>query len=135
MSIELKVKANSLAAEARIIRKIEKKLKENFHKASNETQAEFRNDHVNRFNNLHNHKTASVRKAARSTHLARMYIKGLFYSKVEAVSYERPDYISIAKMVRQYGGEEFDNITRESIVPWAKCNPDERNKNKCHAVQ
>lgn len=71
MSLELKVKAKSLADEARTIRKEERKLIAAGKGATWERA------------NLYEHRVGVVRREARATHLARAYLSGLRYRQVE----------------------------------------------------
>ncbi len=91
MSVFLKVKAKSLAAEAAIIRIEERKqLKRPLEKR--------------RFYDLlRDHRIKVVRSAARDTHLARMYLKGRDYRAVERTARETPDVDAIMRMVWMYG--------------------------------
>lgn len=103
MSIELKIKAATLAAEARIIRRWENAIrrekqrqKEKFGAADQKT-----ND---KFVNIHNHRTGLVRNAARSTHLARMFLKGTPYKAAEKFvrGAGEPRWDEILKMAKRY---------------------------------
>lgn len=93
MSIELKIKAKHLAAEAKIIRAEERKAKESGDTAQ--------------LQSLHDHRLHTVRPAARSTHLARAFIKGVPYKVVEQTCRTQPYAAEIRKMVSQYGSPEF----------------------------
>lgn len=83
MSVELRVKEKSLAAEAKIIRQEEIKAKKSAtwcrkHQMSGEAE---------RFNktreSLHEHRIEVVRFECRATNLARAYIKGTPYRSIE----------------------------------------------------
>lgn len=95
MSIELKIKAKHLALEPAIIRKEEQKLKKQFqwfkqkHQITDvslwaiyDKHPELYKLHSKRYS-LENHRKTVVRNASRATHLARAYIAGMPYSKVE----------------------------------------------------
>lgn len=95
MSIELKIKAKHLALEPAIIRKEEQKLKKQFrwfkqkHQITDvslwtiyDKHPELYKLHSKRYS-LENHRKTVVRNASRATHLARAYIAGMLYSRVE----------------------------------------------------
>ncbi len=125
MSIELKIKALSLGYEAKQIRRFERKLKamrnyrvkldngkpldagvtldraaQVFDGANEEGYRAWGNA---KLVSLHNHRTDVVRKAARSTHLARMFLKGTPYKAAEAKARTEPNWEAIIKMAIQYG--------------------------------
>lgn len=81
----LRIKVNSLAAEARIIRRAERK-----------AWGELRNE-------LTLHRRGVVRVAARETHLALGLIKGRTIQQMERKAFRPPDWKAVEKMVRKYG--------------------------------
>lgn len=89
-SPELKVKALSLAAEARIIRQ--------------QTRKSVQHKDFDAANRLHLHRVGIVRSVARDTHLARAYLKGMPYQRVEQKAHTTPNLKAIATMVSKYGG-------------------------------
>lgn len=96
MSVELKIKAKSLADEARTIRAEELKLKAKGLGPSAEYQS------------LHLHRTRDVRREARLTHLARAYLRKMPYPCVErSVRAQNllteSDHKRIAAMASKYG--------------------------------
>ena len=103
MSIELKIKAKSLAAEALLIRREERKQlgHARWSKAAGNQQ-----DAATAYwtyQRLHNHRKHEVRNEARWTHLARAFIKGLPYSAVETKPTRRPvDVSAVSRMVKAY---------------------------------
>jgi hypothetical protein len=86
MSIELKVKVKSLAAEAKIIRLEERRASTPEARAS-----------------LHQHRVGIVRLAARNTLLAYGYLRGRSYRQIEASCKRPPDWSAVEKMVMKYG--------------------------------
>lgn len=118
MSIELKVKFKTLSEESRIIKKEENKQKKIFRKIG--LGYDHYNDHFNEFENLYSHRISVVRKEARATHLARAYLKGLPYNKVEQSThcYDYGLDKKISDMVLKYGGNELHNTTASTIVDW-----------------
>lgn len=120
--IKLKIKAKSLAEEARIIRKEEHKLKElPFSKRSEVLKYQFGGEYTHCFlDDIKFHRRWHVRNEARATQLAIAYIKGKAYSSIEKVctnSTMRDFYIvpKVLKMVQTYGNKE---ITVNQIREW-----------------
>ena len=92
MSIELKIKAKTLAAEAIIIRLEKRKAK-----ARRKTKL---------VEKLTEHSRTIVRKEARSTHLARGFLSGTEYTQIERkTKFHKPgpDWNSVERMIRSYG--------------------------------
>lgn len=97
MHIEyLTVKRKTLAAEARIIRKMAQKAK----KRKNGELAM----------RLNEHRTDMVRKAARTAHLSHAFIKGMEYRRVERIARTEPDLHEINRLVSKYGKPEQRNM-------------------------
>lgn len=125
MSIELKIKAKTLAEEARIIRLEKKKLKARARKAAKHNYTKHANRQWNQLNLLHVHDINTVRLEARATHLARAYIKDTPYLKVEQ-SCKQPTYRNTyvipkaARMIQKY----HDNkVTTEHVNNWINKSP------------
>lgn len=133
MSFELKIRAKHLAAESKIIRFEEhktkakiKKLKERSKKTDSEEIRKWKAEQGFKLASLQEHRKTVVRPAARRTHLARAYLKGLAYKDVEQkltskppLAYEGYDYIGrnvkqIAESVTRYGKK----TTPEEIRSW-----------------
>ena len=90
MSFELKVKAAALAAEAVIIRRLEKRRARAasrhatwLAKDTSRTPELYPNAAGTERQRLYEHRTKVVRPQARATHLARMFIKEVDYARVE----------------------------------------------------
>lgn len=82
---KLKVKAKSLAEEAKIIRREEQKMLKNHQKYHDHTKCDRWNiGECDWYGSLHWHRTWDVRQEARATHLARAFLMGKDYSTVEA---------------------------------------------------
>lgn len=108
--IKLKVKAKSLAAEAKIIKKEELKLLKVPAGSKYAISEAFLTDH----------RKWDVRNEARSTHLTIAYLKGKKYKQVELSCKEiekRDLYIvkRILAMVQKYGDKK---TTRDQILNW-----------------
>lgn len=95
MSIFLKIKLKSLAAEARIIRAQELKTKRPYD-ALRES--------------LHHHRIEVVRRECRATHLAYSLIRGRAYLDVERAGSSAPDWKRVTEMVKKYGsGQDVES--------------------------
>lgn len=113
MSIELKVKAKSLADEARIIRAEELKLKP-------VTVANW-----SIYDSLHRHRVGVVRDEARMTHLARAFLRGMPYARVEYRVREQNvlneyDFKRIAAMISKYGRDVHPEFDWKVIKGWTE---------------
>lgn len=121
MSTELKIKAKHLALEPAIIRKEEQKILKRIRSGRvNDTTPLLR-----KYNELHLHRKWNVRNEARATELARAFLAGKEYKKVEQKrkpenEYKFKNYIvpRIAAMVQKYG--TASKVTDQQIIDWAK---------------
>ncbi len=104
MSIELKIKSKVLAAEAKIIA-----LEESRAKKRGKTEL---------LTELHQHRIEVVRKAARTTHLARGFMRGLRYRQIEKKTRKSvPNRTEVLKLLERYGNPNFRTETsREERV-------------------
>lgn len=84
--VYLKVKVKSLAEEAKIIRKEEKRAKRLSIRIG-----------------LHDHRVGIVRYEARHANLAYSFLKGRSYAEIEGGAKEAPDWNKVRKMVEKYG--------------------------------
>ena len=127
MSIELKIKAKHLALEPAIIRKEEQKLKKQFqwfkqkHQITDvslwviyDKHPELYKLHSKRYS-LENHRKTVVRNASRATHLARAYIAGMPYSRVEKKCKDETVLNAIIlpevfRMVAKYGNKPIHKV-------------------------
>lgn len=97
-SVFLKVKIKSLAEEARIIRREERKAKE----------AELKNS-------LHNHRVRAVRAESRATQIAYGFLRGRTFRQVESNSHKPIDWTRVKSMVGRYGdARAFDAWAKEA---------------------
>lgn len=132
MSIMLKVKENSLAAEARIIRRLERRrnrctncakwrrdhiteVQELQGPNAGQTKAflvceegglQFNGERPKSYNQLRNHRRFVVRVEARATHLARAFLKGQSYVQVEQDARRQPSWRAIDLMLSKYATME-----------------------------
>lgn len=86
----LKIKIKSLAAEARIIRKEEKK-----------TFGTLRNE-------LHDHRVKDVRWVARHAHIAYGLIRGRAYERMEQKAKHEPNWKEVERLCKKYGPKGFN---------------------------
>lgn len=149
MSVELKVKSKHLSEEARIIKFEERKQLKQYQWALNKWHAAGNNDMYPRWDDkafntylsLNNHRKYDVRNENRATFLARAYIAGVPYSKVEQKRKpENESYFQILilprvwTMIAKYGRKESDDwiwdrqkgryeataVLKQKIQQWAK---------------
>lgn len=107
MNIYLKVKIASLAAEARIIRKLAAKRRQ-------------KNDPVRL--SLHDHRKGIVRSTARASQLAYAFLRGKDYLKVEGTALSQPDWSAVGGMVERFGvGTAAERAERTAVFQqWKK---------------
>lgn len=119
--IYLKIKAKSLAEEARMIRKEEQKLKQiPFYKRKIMTKYNWGWLTEDPVTGLAEHRKWDVRNEARATHIARTYIAGHEYRRAEKKCNDfwfREVYIlpRVVKLIEKYGEKK---ITREEVKRW-----------------
>lgn len=121
MSIELKIKSKHLSEEARIIRHEEHKLLKQYQWGLTNHKNEGHNDMYPRWNDkafmsycsINHHRKWDVRNENRATYLARAYIAGVPYSKVERTRRIDKEHIfrlyvlpRVFAMVVKYGNPE-----------------------------
>ena len=136
MSItHLKIKAKTNMAEARYIRKEERKVLRHQRWLQNfEDTEDARQQAYDRFWGLHSHRTNELRKEARATYLAYAYLRGTPYSEVENTADPQSWFIGktgnnelivhphlqstmtrVAKMASKFGTEP---VSSETISNW-----------------
>jgi hypothetical protein len=103
MSVFLKIKLKSLAAEARIIHAQERKTRG----AYNDTRE-----------SLHRHRIDVVRRESRATHLAYGFLRGRKFKQMERKSVVPPDWDKVASMVKKYGATKL-----EAFETWKPAKP------------
>lgn len=107
MSLELKIKAKSLAAEVLIIKKEEAKLKRLAKRREKARQWT-----PDKIAVLYSHRKNRVSRPSRLTHLARMFLKGRAYYEVEQFAWDEPNWKEVGRMAQDYGligYNAFDN--------------------------
>jgi hypothetical protein len=91
-TILLKIKLRSLADEARLIRREERKAFSRGTEASRAIGMQ-----------MVEHRKTVIRSAARNTVLAYGFLRGLQYRDIEAKAYSAPEWKDVLRMVRRYG--------------------------------
>jgi hypothetical protein len=149
MSIELKIKSKHLSEEARIIRFEEKKFLKGYRWDINQHKSAGHNDplkpydstNYRKFASLQHHRKWDVRNENRATFLARAYLAGVPYTKVEQKRKDEFHFLHyilprICSMVVKYGPRidgdwEWDRTNqkyaptkqlRDKIKEWSKLN-------------
>lgn len=118
MHIYLKVKADSLAAEARIIRRLERQQRDRARAlraraSSRDTLIPSLDAAEQRRLGLYRHRTVDVRRAARTAHLALGFLRGRAYHEMERKTYAAPSFDEVEKLVRRYGeGDQRELVQR-----------------------
>lgn len=102
---QLRVKIMSLAEEARIIRKEERKF------------SWPGVDHNPLREELYLHRIGTVRSEARSAVLAYGFIRGLTYEKMEPNPWTGPDWSRVKTLVKKYGPRDFTEPPEFSKPP------------------
>ena len=134
MSIELKIKSKHLSEEARIIRFEEKKLFKQYQRSLNKYRAAGNNDMYPRwddkafmsYDSLKRHRRWDVRNENRATFLARAYIAGVPYDRVEQKRlderlFKTQIFPRICAMVVKYGkrqeGDWEWDCSKQKYIP------------------
>jgi len=135
MSIQLKIKECSLAAESTIIKRQMRRLTRSRARANDPRNTlEVSQQRVTQIDaamaSLQMHRANVVKWAARNTHLARAFLKGQRHLQVETepknpeLAAERRALMKrsapkpISDMVRRYGGQKYQNVTPDQIKDW-----------------
>lgn len=126
MSIQLKVKAKSLAVEAQIIRKEERKLIKSARWTMRFKGLHDANIIRDQYESVHLHRVREVRQESRATHLARAYLVSMPYSKVESGRKETREYKFMThtlsrtlKLIKRYGNyETYHHTTYDDLLKW-----------------
>jgi hypothetical protein len=104
MKTKLKIKISTFAAEARIIRREEKK---------------WRGAHPMR-SSLHEHRVVGLRKATRTSLLAYGFLRGRAYDLMEEFSYSDPDWTGVEKEVIRFGAPYYgtEQELKQRFAEW-----------------
>jgi hypothetical protein len=121
--IHLKIKIQTLADEARHIRRDERKAlahaRNNLH-SDREGSAEESAKAYRTYEDLNDHRRGIVREVARTNHLAYGCLKGTPYEKIERICVDPPDWSEVRKVALRFGGdpekvEAWINAAQEHI--------------------
>lgn len=114
-SYELKIKGCSLAAEAKIIRRLEKRLLRARHRNPQCQDEAFK---------LRNHRIGAIRHEARDTLLAFGFMRGKTYKTMEPKRYSDPNWTNIHRLAATYGtssktecAQNFERWKQEASEP------------------
>lgn len=123
MSVELKIKSKHLSEEAKIIRFEEHKIKRHARYVRERQGYETAEEVMQTWHSLNNHRRWDVRNENRATFLARAYLNGTPYAKVEQKRIEENEHTffayiipRIVAMVNKYGDKQ---VTKDDIVEWS----------------
>lgn len=108
MRAYLKIKLLSLTAEAKIIKKEERKF------------FPYRNDEGTRrdiYWGLRHHRIFDVRSESRSANLAYGFLRGRPYAALEKTCRTRPDWSRVDVLIKKYGGK---SLPKNSLSNWEK---------------
>lgn len=107
----LTVKINTLAAEARIIRRKERSLKKRGPLAGLTLQ---------RFESLQIHRKLSLRNEARHSLLAYAYLRGMPYRMVERTCHESPNWAAVTKNVNRFLLSSHQRFDSDAVKAWGE---------------
>lgn len=104
MKTKLKIKISTFAAEARIIRREEKKWK---------------GTHPMRAS-LHEHRVVGLRNATRTSQLAYGFLRGRSYLMMEIFAYTQPDWSGIEKEILRFGAPWYgtEQELKQRFAQW-----------------
>lgn len=106
MRIYLKIKVVSLAAEAKLIRREEHRIKAKPRAAGEAPPAAWFG--------LNSHRREDVRNEARAACLAYGYLRGRAYKQMEAKCHTKPPFTRVVDLVKKYGTKE----DYEKLAAW-----------------
>lgn len=116
MNIFLKVKVSTLAAEARIIRNLERSRQKQFIKAKERGVVQH-GAHDDKTRSLYLHRVQLLRPTIRANHLAYGFLRGREYGQMEQFAYTEPNWKEIEKVVTRFAsGDERD--VQQSLAEW-----------------
>lgn len=121
MNIHLKIKIMTLAAEAKAIRKNELRLQRSINKAVNKGKGQYDYVDGHRFvrANLHHHRTHTVRKETRHSHIAYGFLRGRQYMEIETFAREPIQWDRIEKLVTRFGCDGNDSrVVLQRFAEW-----------------
>lgn len=102
MKFYLKTKVLSLAAEARIIRNLERSKARATKAARENNKLESAVYHESVRFGLWDHRCNVVRREARSSHIAYGFLLGRSYQQIENLSYVQPDWARVEQLITKY---------------------------------
>ncbi len=112
--LTLKIKFASLVEEAKYIRRLERRIKRHRARARTDEQRSEFSSHVS---SLQGHRRVEIRREARSTHLARMVVKGTEYKMVEQKCHTKPNWERVATLLASHLKDDI-RVTRQRVAEW-----------------
>jgi len=110
--IQLKIKAASLAAEARIIRGIEVRLKKR-RTAAGKERVGLRDPRIyDQYRGIHDHRCKDIRSEARATHLARTFLRGQLYCVAEQKVHSWPPFERARQIAAKYAAGDKQDVAQ-----------------------
>ena len=101
----LKIKLKTLAAEATLIRKEERKALEAGRHGLHADRDDYER-HYRAYESLRDHRTGIVRSTARINNLAYGFLRGRAYAEMEAKTTSEVDLVAVYKLVQRFGTPE-----------------------------
>ena len=117
----LKVKAMSLAAEAKIIRNQEKQRTKQLRHALKFNYARAAEYHDTVRTGLYLHRIGIVREEARATNIAYGFLRNKKYSQIESYTYNPPDWARVEELVMKYAernSPRYNRPVEEAFKAW-----------------
>lgn len=125
MSVELKIKSKSLAAESQIIRHEERKLLKQARWAKQAELAKEKHEYLSKYMSISAHRRWEVRNENRATYLARAFLAGMPYKVVEQLRKEENEYKfksqiipRVKSIVSKYGSHNVKESADSLITEW-----------------
>lgn len=109
-SLELRVKGYTLAQEARILRRLVNRQKR---KIKGTKLRRLTEKSTPTYNKLREHLLKVVRPEARACHLARAFLKGFSYERIETIAYSIPPLPRVWYLVNKYAKGDPRDIAQQ----------------------
>lgn len=119
----LKIKIKSLAAEARMIRQEEQKVKRFYRNAKT---IEHHREHTATFWGLRCHRKFDVRREARAAQLAYAYLRGIPLKTVESKVHDQCKQLSVLRRARDIAEKYGYGFDKEKFEAWSEAKKTEK---------
>lgn len=114
---ELKVKRLSLAAESKIIRRLEKAKARSANRARKAAKDGLAQLSEAERHSLYLHRINVVRKEARASHLADGFIRGVPYAVMENFAYSEPEWDRVERIATKFTTED-ERVVKQRFAEW-----------------